>query len=809
MRSSIVRLLALPVPVVLVAFALSGPAGAAGDPAATVRAGVITTIAGGVGGPAPGTSVAVNQPCGVAFGHGKAYFTEAGLVRQLDPGTGALETLVGPDNTGLDALPAAAPDLPCGAAVDAAGNVVFADAGNDVVRVAAARTGTFYGVAMQAGHVYTVAGGGAAHGTPAQQASLESPDGVAVDRAGNLLVTSQTSTYVPGEVSVQGTAIVQVVAGATGTFYGQPMVAGGLYTIAADCPTFYCAPGFSGDGGPATAAAFGPSIPQLAVDAAGDVVLADAGNNRVRVIAVSTGTRYGQAMTAGDIYTIAGGGDGGLGDGGAATSATLSSPDGVAVAGNGNVMVSDPGDQRIRLVAVETGQFYGQPMTAGDIYTVAGNGTGRFAGDNGPADKAEVQAPSGAAIDGNGNLIFADTGNNRVRLVAEKTGVFYGRRMTANDIYTIGGNGSTTYSGNGVTATTAQLDPGGGNADLAVAGNGDVVVGDAGNNRVRVIAEKTGGFYGQKFTAGRIYTVAGTGTPGFSGDGGLGTKARLTDPIGVTTDGAGNILVSDAENGRVRVIADRSARFYGRAMTTGHIYTVAGGGNGTGNGITATKASLSPRGIAVDGNGNLLIVTSAAVRVVAVKSGRFYGKQMTSGDIYTVSALGGMVAVAVDHQGNLVVANGNDQVLVVATRTGRFYGQQMKDGDVYRVAGVPNQKGFYGVGIPALKAHLDDPVAVAVDAAGNLLIADAGNDRIRVVAERTGGFYGRAMTTGDIYVVAGGGNGTGEGPGYAGDGGRAIEATLSSPDGIEPYAAADAGLVILDGGDNRVRTVTG
>jgi hypothetical protein len=151
MRSSIVRLLALPVPVVLVAFALSGPAGAASDAAATVRTGVITTIAGGVGGPAPGTSVAVNQPCGVAFGHGKAYFTEAGLVRQLDPGTGALETLVGPDNTGLDALPAAAPDLPCGAAVDAAGNVVFADAGNDVVRVAAARTGTFYGVAMQAG----------------------------------------------------------------------------------------------------------------------------------------------------------------------------------------------------------------------------------------------------------------------------------------------------------------------------------------------------------------------------------------------------------------------------------------------------------------------------------------------------------------------------------------------------------------------------------------------------------------------------------------------------------------------------------
>jgi hypothetical protein len=146
------------------------------------------------------------------------------------------------------------------------------------------------------------------------------------------------------------------------------------------------------------------------------------------------------------------------------------------------------------VVAVITGTFYGQEMTAGDIYTVAGNGTAGFAGDGGPATSAEFHNDNAVAVDGAGNLVVADT--------------------------------------------HFDFDPA-----------------QMGNNRVRVVAAATGTFYGQAMTAGDIYTVAGTGPLGYSGDGGPGTRAELADPLGVGVDAAGNLLVADGFDGRIREIA--------------------------------------------------------------------------------------------------------------------------------------------------------------------------------------------------------------------------------------------------------------
>ena len=126
------------------------------------------------------------------------------------------------------------------------------------------------------------------------------------------------------------------------------------------------------------------------VDGSGNVVIADTGNNRIRVVADTTGTFYGQSMTAGDIYTVAGGGTGGLGQGGPATSAQLTGPWDVTLDSSGNLVITDTGDSLVRVVAETTGPFYSQSMTAGDIYTVAGDGTGGFAGDGGPASSAEL-----------------------------------------------------------------------------------------------------------------------------------------------------------------------------------------------------------------------------------------------------------------------------------------------------------------------------------------------------------------------------------------------------------------------------------
>ncbi len=473
-------------------------------------------------------------------------------------------------------------------------------------------------------------------------------------------------------------------------------------------------PGPVGDKGAATKASLITST--VAQDKSGNLLIADQGNERVRVAAARTGTFYGQAMTAGDIYCLDGDVlDGYGGDGGPSTAAALSTPSSVAVDGAGNLVIADTGNQRVRVVAAHTGTFYGQAMTADDIYTVAGTGPrGGYAGGGGPAAAAELNFPTGIAVDAAGNLVIADEFNNRVRVVAARTGTFYGQAMTAGDIYTVAGDGTQGYSGDGGAATAAEL-----NRSQAVAldGAGNLLIADTANNRVRVVAARTGTFYGQAMTAGDIYTVAGDGTQGYSGDGGPATAARLHGPKGAAVDGAGNLVIADEVNDRVRVVAARAGTFYGQAMTAGDIYTVAGNGTTpgfgagySGDGRPAITGQLTfPHGVAVDGAGNLVIAD-----------------------------------------------NGNNAVRVVAAGTGTFYGKAMTAGHIYKVAGG-GAAGHLGDHGRATEARLHGPWGVTVDGAGNLVIADALHNRVRVVAVRTGTFYRQKMTVGDIYTVAGDG----------------------------------------------------
>jgi hypothetical protein len=171
-----------------------------------------------------------------------------------------------------------------------------------------------------------------------------------------------------------------------------------------------------GDGGPATAASVESCITTF--DHAGNLVVVNDGS-RVRVVANSTATFYGQNMTAGDIYTIAGDGNWGFsGDGGPATSAELDDPAGVAVDGAGNVLIADTVNDRVRVVAASTGTFYGQNMTAGDIYTVAGDGLRGISGDGGPGTAAELDGPGDVTVTPAGDLLIADFYSNRVRALA-------------------------------------------------------------------------------------------------------------------------------------------------------------------------------------------------------------------------------------------------------------------------------------------------------------------------------------------------------------------------------------------------------
>jgi hypothetical protein len=151
----------------------------------------------------------------------------------------------------------------------------------------------------------------------------------------------------------------------------------------------------------------------------------------------------------------------------------------------GNLVIADSANNRIRVVAATSGTFYGQAMTAGDIYTVAGTGTAGYSGDGGPAASAELRDPLGVSLDGAGNLLIADTGNERVRLVAATSGTYYGQAVTAGGIVTVAGNGLAGFYGDSHLASSARLDN---PQATAVDSSGNLLIADTGNGRVREVS---------------------------------------------------------------------------------------------------------------------------------------------------------------------------------------------------------------------------------------------------------------------------------------------------------------------------------
>ena len=769
-----------------VAASLATAAALATTPAeAAAPAGTITTVAGGVGGPAPATEIPFDSPftCGTAqfaAGHLLIADQNGGVVREINPRTDWLRTPAGNGQAGYtgDGGPATSAELnvPCAATIDHAGNLVIADKDNGRVRVVAAKTGTFYGQHMSAGDIYTVMSGDA-DCQVAESSGWFCPVDVIADRNGNVLVSNEGSEDPRGPSATQIIAIAE----RSGTFYGKNMQAGGNYlltngggaqlavdqagnilaavgtevtVLAERTGRFYGLAmktghdyvvagtggyGQSGDGGPARKAKLAAAS-AVAVTQAGNVIVGDSNANQIRVVAVKTGTFYGRSMKAGDIYQIAGVRKGLTSNGVPAAKAAVNSPHSIAVDGAGNIVLGEDGDARV--IAVKTGTFYRQHLKAGDIYTIAGSGI-PYAGEGGPATSAQLagNGAGGVASDQAGNLLVA---HGVLRVVPASTGTFYGQSMTKGDIYTVAGGG-TGPLGDAGPAKKANLDA----TDVAVDAAGNLVVTDPGSERVRVVATHTGTFYGQSMTAGDIYTVAGDGASGFTGDGGPATSAELSDPQGIAVDQAGNLVFVDAGNSRLRVVAARNGTFYGQSMTAGDIYPVAGNGScdsgPAGIGGPALSAELcvgQSSAVAVDASGNLVLSSDGAVLVVAVASGTYYGQTTSAGNVYEVAGYGGpagttglrgATGVAVDGHGNLIISTGvQQQVLVLAAANGTFYGVPMTTGGFYVVAGN-GQLGMAGDGGPATNAELAYPAWITIDHAGNLLVDDSGNHRVRMI----------------------------------------------------------------------------
>ena len=657
---------------------------------------VISTIAGGAPPPTPARAVkaSIGDPTRLATdAAGNVYFSSLHSVFKVDAG-GTLTRVAGNARAGNSgdsgAAVAAQLNSPMGIAVDAAGNLFVADRDASVVRRIAAN-----------GTITTVAGNGTAgftgDGGAATSAQINGPFGVAVDSTGNLFI-ADTGNEVVRRVTPDGT--MWTVAG-TGTR------------------------GFMGDGGAARSAWLnGPE--GVAVDSAGTLYIADTFNGRIR--------RMG---TDGVISTVAGVGSTGVyrGDGGPAQNAALSLPTDVAADGGGNLYIADFGNSRIRLVS------------GGIISTVAGRTDGIPPTDGQAAVNVKLEGPTGVTVDRGGAVYFVEAG------IGSGTGLALGDyrvwKVSATGLFTtLAGNGLASYSGDGAAAAAAQFN---GPSGVAAGPSGAIYIADTVNQRVRGVAP-----------GGIVSTLSGSGVAGFNGESVLPRTALLNNPLGMAADTLGNWFVADTVNSRVR-----------EAQAGGNLVTIAGNGNASyyGDGGPATRGSVNrPEGVAVDSRGNVYIADTLdqAVRMVTpsgvITTLAGNGSRGYSGDggPANQARLNEPRGVAVDASGNVYVADtGNSQVRRIDA-LGTITTVDTSDA-------------------------LTDPRGVAVDRGGSLYIADTGNHLVRRVSP------GALMTT-----IAGSGECC-----YSGDGGLAMDARLNQPWGIA--VDADGNVLVADPLNSAVR----
>ncbi|MGH9178246.1 MAG: right-handed parallel beta-helix repeat-containing protein, partial [Acidimicrobiales bacterium] len=636
------------------------------------------------------------------------------------------------------------------------------------------------------GNMTPFAGGGTialGDGGAATDAALDVPEAVAVDSAGNLFVSDRA-----------GHRVRRVATGGDGVVDGGPDEA--ITTVVGTGTA-----GFSGDGGPATGAEI--NLPdRLAFDAAGNLLLSDEGNARVRRVAAGT-----DGLVDGDadeiITTVAGNGTPGPdGDGGPATEAGLTAralaldADGVLYIGGGNLVraVSPGADGIVDGDADEV------------ISTFAGGGDLPPGGGAAATDVALDNVYS-LAFDAGGNLFVVSTDidvrNYVLRIAPDST-------LTA-----VVGAGPLGGAGDGGPAVDAELSwPYG----LTFDGDGNLYVGELTGHRVRRVAPGGDGLVtGEPDEV--ITRLAGTGTPGGAVDGGAAALSPLNSPAGLGAAGA-DLYIADRGNNRVR-----------RVDAGGTITTVAGGG--AGDGLPATEAVLSePRGVVVAGDGTVIVADCGNSRVRAVdtegvidtllgpvpcpsglhlvddgpEAGTLYVslaggheviKRTPAGVVTTVAGTGspgfagdgGPAAAAKLNAPAGVTVDGDGTVYVADTANHRVRRVDAGSGAITTVAG--NGSNLFGTlgGVPATATSVAGPEDVVVDGDGNLIIAETLFSRIRKVG-----------TDGIVSTIAGNGI-----PAFGGDGGPAADAVVSSPTQLDLDGAGD--LFFTDRGNASVRRI--
>jgi len=646
---------------------------------------------------------------------------------------------------------------PTALAIDTQGNIFIADAGNNAIREV-----------DTTGKLFTVAGTSdpcpqstCGDGRKAINAQLNSPQGVAVDAAGNVYIADT------GDNRVR--CVVMVARGCGGSFkpVGYIVAFAGSLTSCSS-PTSPC-----GDGGPAVNANLNAPA-GVSVDSNGNVYITDTGDNRIREV------------TKNVINTIAGTGNScfgtlACGDGGPALSAHLGAPRAVWVVSPTLYYIADTRTNRIRVVS------------SGTINTFAGNGAAGFSGDKGTPTAAKLSGPTGVFVDASGNMFISDTGNQRVREVTVK-----GSNAVIDTVL----GGGTGGDGSGATSPGVELaEP----YSAAVDASNNYYIADTANNRVRVVNTQSSAITIATVVipAGAIATVAGTGQSGYSrGNNGIAAlSATVNAPHGVAVDSAGNIYITAPLDGVVWKVNNATGIIN---QFAGNFQTCNVPAPGCGDGGSASKAQLAtPSSLAIDAAGNVFITDPGANRVrevsngvISTAAGKGIAGYSGDGGLAIAAKLNRPYGVAVDASENLYIADSTNNVIrcVLGVVGGCGDSQhQFVVGDINTFA-YNGSVTFQGDGGPAINATRWNPTELAVDSRGNLFVG-GGNDEL---VQRID------TAPPNIVVTVAGIDTQWWWYSFTGDGGAATKAHINNA-GLA--IDSNENLLIADVGNNRIREV--
>jgi hypothetical protein len=667
-----------------------------------------------------------------------------------------------------------------GFAIDSKGDIYFADAAGSRIREVTPKgvISTVAGNGTKCDHAMTCGDGGLAI-----DANLNLPESIALDAKGNIYIADAGDNRIR-VVNVQTTTI---------TVAGVSIPAGDIQSVAGlenDITGCANSQQTCGDGAPATSAYL--NLPYgVALDSTGNIYIADTLDQKVRVVNAqsSTITIDGVSIAPADIATVVGNGIActnpvsKCGDGRVGTSSEVTRPQGVFLDPSNDIFIADTGDSRIREVSSATGIINTVVNTAG---------TPGFTGDGGTAAAAQLDLPGGIWVNPQGDYFVADSGNGRIRVVNNQTSAITvgGTTIQPGDVETIAGGGNAGDGGSPTSATLALP------WDVVEYG-GNIYIVDQGDNRIREVVNPLS-------SAPTITTVAGNGTAGYSGDGGLATAAALNGPSSVAFDASGNMYIADSNNLVVREVA----------VGTGIISTVVGSGSscypttGTcGDGGVATKATFAfPLNVTFDSAGNLYISDWQGYRIRKVVPS---GGSIAAGTISTIAGTG--TSGSKGNGGLAIKANLNHPAGLVVDSTGNVYISDQYNNEVRQVVETPSsttcsqtvgdicewalntQAKLSGDGLPALQGSMWNPLELAIDPSNNVYISGGNNNVVQRIS---------AITT--IYSTAAGSSTNSVQGGFSGDKGPASSAKMAN---LGAWVDGSSNLYIADGGNNRVRYV--